>query len=305
MRILIFDQTRHFMTGRTLLRAGKSRGHEVAIVRYRDLEISGVNGKLAIRRMPEGDDIASFDAFIYRNAQKYASLLRILADYGETHGVFVLNGRATRSSFDRDKLSQHYRMASAGFPVVPWAYYLATRPRKIARTFGLPLIMKGIHGSHGLQVHRIDRVSQILYPLQLSEVQEFLFERYIPITFDYRVVVVGDKVLGAIRRIAKPGEFRTNVARGASVELAEVKPTLAQMARDIVKLFKLDYAGIDVIEKNGRYFILEVNYFAQFQGFVKATEVNVAEMVVRLIEEEVMKRAEKQVRASPLAVTVA
>ena len=90
---------------------------------------------------------------------------------------------------------------------------------------------------------------------------------------DYRVYIVGDEILGAMRRTAKPGEWRTNVAQGGAVKDAtETLPDrVSEIARRSTNALGLDYAGVDIIEDGSSWYVLEVNPTAGFRGFFRAT----------------------------------
>jgi hypothetical protein len=90
---------------------------------------------------------------------------------------------------------------------------------------------------------------------------------------DLRVYVVGDRVIGAMHRHAAEGDWRTNVARGGSVEdVTESTPEgVLDLARRAAATLGLDYAGVDLIEGDDEWYILEVNPTAGFKGLYQAT----------------------------------
>ncbi|WP_435335657.1 RimK family alpha-L-glutamate ligase [Haloarchaeobius sp. TZWWS8] len=90
---------------------------------------------------------------------------------------------------------------------------------------------------------------------------------------DMRVYVVGDEVIGAMFRYAPPGDWRTNVALGGDVEDASDALTdeVASLALDATRVLGLDYAGVDLIQGDDGWFVLEVNPTAGFKGLFRAT----------------------------------
>ncbi len=116
---------------------------------------------------------------------------------------------------------------------------------------------------------------------------------------DIRVFVVGGAVLGAIERRAPEGEWRTNVAIGGSATPFELPDEWAQLAVHAASAVGADYAGVDLLPaRDGRIFVLEVNGIPGWEGFQKATGIDVAGAIVgqlvaraksrgRLIVEEV------------------
>jgi RimK family alpha-L-glutamate ligase len=101
---------------------------------------------------------------------------------------------------------------------------------------------------------------------------------------DLRVYVVGDEIVGAMNRYAPEGEWRTNVALGGDVEdMTEQLPEeVRSIARRSADAIGLDYAGVDIVEGDDGYYVLEVNPTAGFRGLFKATGVSPAPYIAKL-----------------------
>ena len=98
---------------------------------------------------------------------------------------------------------------------------------------------------------------------------------------DIRVFVVGGAVLGAIERRAPEGEWRTNVAIGGSATPFELPDEWAQLAVRAANAVGADYAGVDLLpSRDGRIFVLEVNGIPGWEGFQRATGIDVAGAIV-------------------------
>jgi RimK family alpha-L-glutamate ligase len=98
---------------------------------------------------------------------------------------------------------------------------------------------------------------------------------------DIRVFVVGGAVLGAIERRAPDGEWRTNVAIGGSARPCDLPDEWAQLAVRAAAVVGADYAGVDLLPaRDGRVFVLEVNGIPGWEGFQKATGIDVAGAIV-------------------------
>jgi [lysine-biosynthesis-protein LysW]--L-2-aminoadipate ligase len=86
-----------------------------------------------------------------------------------------------------------------------------------------------------------------------------------PLGHDLRVVVAGGDVIGAIKRVAKPGEWRTNVALGATGVATEPSPAACELALAAAAAIGADLLGVDLLPVGpGRYVVLELNGAVDF-----------------------------------------
>ena len=108
---------------------------------------------------------------------------------------------------------------------------------------------------------------------------------------DIRAIVVGGKVVAAMRRRAQKGEFRSNLHRGAEAEpLVDIDPRYARAAVEACKVMALEVAGVDMLETRSGPRILEINSSPGLEGIEKATEVDVATAVIRHAERFLRRR---------------
>ena len=97
---------------------------------------------------------------------------------------------------------------------------------------------------------------------------------------DIRVLVIDGKVSASMRRIAKKGEFRSNIHRGGTGESVELSKEYQEAALASVRVTGLHLAGVDLLESNEGPKVIEVNASPGFQGMESATEKNVARMII-------------------------
>lgn len=149
-----------------------------------------------------------------------------------------------------------------------------------------PVIIKMAQGSMGngvsiLESRRSLRSMMDSLPKSLFLIQEYVKEAK---GKDIRVFVVGGKIVAAMERKAKRGEFRSNFQQGGSVSLADLTEEERMIALKATKLIGLDVAGVDIIRTAEGPKILEVNSNPGLEGITKATNINVAEYIVRFAE---------------------
>ena len=109
--------------------------------------------------------------------------------------------------------------------------------------------------------------------------------------YDIRVFVVGDQVIGAMKR--KSTHWKTNIAQGAIGENLDIKkyPEIEELSIKSAKILNLDYAGVDIIHsgENGEYYVIEVNAFPQWKGLKQATGVDPAIHIIKHLVDKIKR----------------
>jgi RimK family alpha-L-glutamate ligase len=178
------------------------------------------------------------------------------------------------------------KLVSAGVPVPDALLALSADRMNAARErFGDRAVYKTAIGTHGGGTWLVD-LEDPLNP-QVGSRQAFLqafIQRDADRHEDFRVYVVGDEVVGAMNRVAPEGEWRTNVALGGAVEdaIADLPDRVREIARDACDTIGLDMAGVDIIEGEDGYFVLEVNPTAGFKGLYEAAGRSPAPYIAKL-----------------------
>lgn len=181
-------------------------------------------------------------------------------------------------------------LAEAGVPVPDALLALSGETLNAGRArFGPEVVYKTAIGTHGGGTWKLD-FDEPVNPMVGSRqafLQEFI-EHDKSRHHDLRVYVVGERVVGAMNRYAAEGEWRTNVALGGDVEDAteDLPEEVVEIARRATDVVGLDYAGVDIVEGEDGFFVLEVNPTAGFRGLFKATGRSPAPHIARLAIEQ-------------------
>ena len=101
---------------------------------------------------------------------------------------------------------------------------------------------------------------------------------------DIRCFVVGDKVIAAMKRQAKPGEFRSNIHRGGTATSIKITPDERSTAVRAAKIMGLNVAGVDLLRSNHGPIVMEVNSSPGLEGIETSTGVDVAGKIIEFIE---------------------
>src|SRR3989338_3794112 len=307
MRILLlgFSKKNSNYEIERLLKEIKKRGHTVNYAFWKGLVFSfSPKSGVIIKKVKDGKDLKYYDYIIPRSPlalgkdwqvkqeKVYLSHLYrhylLIVDYINKYGKHILNEKTSRVMLFYDKLFQYYLLTQKGIPIVPSMLYTGKSllSDSAYNKYKIPYIAKSIEGSKGRQVFLIENKKEISPLIKEFGLGRVMIQKYIPTKNDYRVIVIGGKVIGAMKRTAKEGEFRANVSLGGAAEEAEVTPEMQRLALKAAKIFNAEFAGVDIIKYKNKHYILEVNIFPGFEGFESATKINVAEKLISYIEEK-------------------
>jgi ribosomal protein S6--L-glutamate ligase len=186
----------------------------------------------------------------------------------------------------RDKLRCLQLLAQQGLdiPRTVMARDRAGIEQAVAQIGGLPAIIKLIQGTQGVGVmiaHTMDEIQTILDTFW-NLGQEILLQEFIAESkgADVRALVVGDRVVGAMRRKAKAGEFRSNIHRGGKGMVVELSDEFQQTALRAARGVGLEVAGVDMLEGKQGPKIMEVNSSPGFEGLEAATGLDIAKEII-------------------------
>ncbi|ODR82061.1 ATP-dependent carboxylate-amine ligase [Haladaptatus sp. W1] len=151
------------------------------------------------------------------------------------------------------------------------------------RFVGGPILQKAGIGTHGEAAWKVGTGKR---PTPMVGNRHTFLQRFLDQDgrqSDVRVYVVGDEIVGAMRRSAPNGDWRTNVARGGTPENVtdEIPDEVRTIACEATHVLGLDVAGVDVMEWNGDWYVLEVNPTAGFTGLFRATGNSAAPFIAR------------------------
>jgi RimK family alpha-L-glutamate ligase len=163
------------------------------------------------------------------------------------------------------------------------------RLNRLRGEFGPEAVYKTAIGTHGGGAWKVDTGETLTAKVgrRRAFLQELVGREDEERPRDLRVYVVDGDVVGAMYRVAAEGDWRTNVARGGAVrDATEDLPAAAErQARRSAEIIGLDYAGVDLIEGDDGWYVLEVNPTAGFKGLYRATGRSPAPHIARLAVE--------------------
>ncbi len=268
-----------------ILEEAKSANLELEFVKEEDFEILLSPDETLFHK---GEKVELPDVFWARTGASTNYFQLTLLRYFEHQGVFIINN-AHSIEIAKDKLSSLQEMARNNLPIPKTM--LGRFPiciETIEKNFSYPFVMKKNTGSRGRGVYLIkdqDHFEEVQELLSESDKKfNFIFQEFVKASHgrDLRVYVVGGRAIGAMLRSANKG-FRANVSKGASVDNFLLTPEVEWLAVESAKVLGLEIAGVDLLFEEDGYKICEVNSNPGFEGFEKATNINIPQEIFRFI----------------------
>lgn len=159
----------------------------------------------------------------------------------------------------------------------------------VKERIGFPCVVKVVTGSYGKGVYlcekRRDFVKLMEFIRSLGTSKTLIVQEYMAARpgEDLRVLVIGGKVIGAMKRTAPEGDFRANITGGGTGELFELNDEIEYIARESARVLNLDIAGIDLLFDEDGFRVCEANSNPGFKGFETYCGVDVAELITDYI----------------------
>ncbi|PRY26438.1 SSU ribosomal protein S6P modification protein [Aliiruegeria haliotis] len=287
MKIAMLSRNPDLYSHRRIKEAAEARGHDFDIINTTRCYMN-----IASRR-PEiyynGEQLPHFDAVIPRIGASVTFYGMAVVRQFEMMGVYCLN-KSIAIGRSRDKLRSMQLMAreGIGLPVTTFAYDPKQTAEVVELAGGAPLVIKLLEGTQGIGVVLADSdrsAKSIIEAFRGAKInimaQEFIKEAK---GTDIRALVVGGKVVAAIKRTGAEGEFRSNLHRGGSATLAKISPEERSTAVRAARTMGLAVCGVDMLRSNHGPVVMEVNSSPGIEGVEKATGKDVAGMIIEYIE---------------------
>jgi ribosomal protein S6--L-glutamate ligase len=287
MHIAILSRNRRLYSTRRLVEAARQRGHEATVIDPLKCVMDVTSRRPAVYY--RGEILPRFDAVIPRiGASVTFYALAVLRQF-EVMGVYPAN-ESVAIGRSRDKLRSLQLLARAGIgmPVTAFAHSPDDTKTLVRLVGGAPLVLKLLEGTQGRGVVLAEttKAAESVIDAFLELDANFLVQQFIKEAggADIRAFVVGDRVVAAMLRQAKEGEFRSNLHRGGSASIVKLSPAERATAVRAARTVGLNVAGVDIVRGKDGPLVLEVNSSPGLEGIEQATSKNVAGMVIEFIE---------------------
>ena len=288
LKLAVLSRGPRLYSTRRLVQEAKLRGIDVEVTDPMKFSLFVDDGAIDIHYA--GEPFAH-DAVIPRIGHSITKHGVAVLRHMEQSGIWTANtGQGILQS--RDKLHASQILARNKIPVPKTTYVRDSIDVEPAIDFvgGLPVVIKVTQGTQGQGVflrHTVHESRSLIQGLLLTGksvlVQEYIAESH---GKDIRALVVGDRVVAAMRRRARGREFRSNYHLNGTVEKVEINQEFEQQAVRAARVLGLNVAGVDLLEGANGPLVLEVNSSPGLEGIEKASGVNVAGAIIDYVTSE-------------------
>lgn len=290
MKLAVLSRQPRSYSTRRLVQAALERDVEVEILDTLRLaiDLSGDEPDLFYR----GEPLADYDAILPRIGASITFYGMAVVRQFEQMDVFTpTTANAIANSRDKLRSIQLLSRASVSIPDTTFVRDRADVLPAIERVGGAPVIIKLLEGTQGIGVILAPdrKVAEAVIETLHSTKQNVLIQRFIAESRgrDLRAIVIGDRVVAAMRRIGKEGEFRSNVHRGGSTEPVELDDHTKRVAVRAAHTMGLRVAGVDMLESDDGPMVMEVNSSPGLEGIEGATHLDIAGAIIDYVQSQV------------------
>jgi len=290
MKIAILSCGPNSYSTRRLKEAAQLRGHEVKVLNTLKFSIELKKGEPELYFGQK--KLSDYDAVIPRIGASITYYGTAVVRQFEQMNVFSASSSSGIVN-SRDKLRSLQILSRHHIGMPPTAFVRDKRDviSAINRVGGAPVIIKLLEGTQGIGVLLADTVSTATAIIEMlqSQKQNVLIQKFVAESKgkDIRAFVVGDQVVGAMRRVAQGQEFRSNIHRGGLAEPIELDDNYCRTAVRSAQIMGLHVAGVDMLEgKNGPE-VMEINSSPGLEGIEGATNLDIAGSIIDYIASQV------------------
>ncbi len=287
MKIAMLARNPRLYSHQRLVEAAEQRGHTLDILNTTRCTVNIASHRPTITY--DGHRLGGYEAVIPRIGASITNYGTAVLRQFEMAGVWPLN-ESVAIGRSRDKLRSMQILAKYGLGLPLTAY--ANDPKQaeeiIRAVNGPPVVIKLLEGTQGIGVVLAETMSSAKSVIEAFRganvnilVQEFIKEAG---GTDIRALVVGGKVIAAMKRTGAPDDFRSNLHRGGSAQIIKITPEERSTAVRAAKHMGLNVCGVDMLRSNHGPVIMEVNSSPGLEGIENATGKDVAGQIIEFIE---------------------
>ncbi len=270
---------------------GEKRNVSVDALFFEDIhiEFTKTQTKIFIANHP----IEKYALIYIRTTGMYVELQTLISEYCRIHHVPLIDtARMFKTPWIDTKSFELMKLSQNKIPIVK-SLFVSLQNVALVKKLAYPCVVKITDVDCGNGVFLCTSFNEIKDKIQEIG-KHVLVQSFIPNDGDIRIIVIGNNIIGAMKRVAvDKDEFRNNVSQGGSTFPYEASEQQKKMALSAAKCLQYDVAGVDIIfdKKDNTWKILEVNISPQFTSFEKVTGINIKAKIMEYLVSRLPKQA--------------
>lgn len=293
MHIGILSRNQNLYSTKRLVEACEAKGYQVQVIDHLKCDIVIEKDRPSV--FYKGENLDYLDAIIPRIGASVTFYgAAVVRQFEMMDVVSAVQSQALVRSRDKLRSLQILASAGVGMPKTVFTNYSKEVKKLIDSVGGAPLIVKLLEGTQGYGVVLAPTKKAAASMIEAFHsmkarviVQEFIEESK---GADIRAFVVDGKVVGAMKRQGKEGEFRSNLHQGGSGSLIKLSKEERNVALTSAKAMGLPIAGVDMLQSDRGPLVLEVNSSPGLEGIEKTTQKDIAGAVISYVAKTVIER---------------
>lgn len=290
MKIVILSRSTELYSTRSIIKAGRRRGHYMIVLDHMNCDLYTHRGKMDIYY--DGFRVKGISAIIPRIGTSSTRHGSLVIRHFMNRGVYsTLEPDALLKARNKFACLQILAFNGISVPMSILSYNFDSTISLKDKLGDPPYIIKLLKSTHGLGVLKADteQQAQALANAFSDLRQKVLIQEFISESSgrDIRAFVVGDRVVAAMERVAREGEFRSNLHRGGVGYAVELTEDEEKIAINSCKLMGLAIAGVDILRSHSGPLIIEINASPGLEGIESAAGIDIAGEIIRFVERKV------------------
>ncbi len=290
MKIAVLSRNEGLYSSRRIIEAGRQRGHDIYALDYMQCNVMVETNRPGI--FYSGKPLELPDAVIPRIGASKTFYGAAVVRQFEMMGIFTtVKSMAIVRSRDKLRSMQILSKHGVGMPKSAFAGSPSEIKSLIKTVGGPPIIIKLLEGTQGNGVVLAETINaaksalDAFYGLKANIlIQEFIKEAK---GMDVRAFVVGNRVVGSMVRQGAIDEFRSNLHQGGVAKAVELTSEENATALSAAKALGMSIAGVDILRSSRGPLVMEVNSSPGLEGIENSTGINIAETIIKYIEDNV------------------
>lgn len=287
MNIVVLSRNPALYSTQSIVQACRKRHHQVLVLDHQRFDLVLESGDISLYY--NLTKINNIDAIIPRIGATATSYGAMVVRQFEMMGVFtVTQSEALIRARDKFKCMQYLVHHGIPVPKTLMLNMVDLKTQFISDHLDPPMVVKLKESTHGMGVvlsHDHNNAMSVAEAFNKLDqeviVQEFIKEAN---GQDIRAFVVNGEVVGAMRREAADGDFRSNLHRGGKSYLEHLSREEERIVLKSAKVLGLKVAGVDLLRSNRGPLILEVNASPGLEGIETTTKKDISGKIITFIE---------------------